>query len=384
GIAGWRNILEGRTISGAVTEINAECVGALRATSRFARLVGRPPTEVAEFHAAAERLTQAINEHLLNPENGLYYLNIDAQGQYHSDVTADELYPVMFGVAPDDVAFRIVSRLLGADFWTPAGIRTVSRQSLDYSPYQNWGLRGGVWPGVTWWLAIAAGHFYPEVMVRALRASFDHFARDPRAHHTVPGQFAEWFDGESLVNQGMRLSPWEPPRFLWAALEGVCGLTPVPDRVHARPLLPAAWKWVALRRVRMHGRDLAVFVVRQNAAQLRFYSTGDLQVAAEHEVVRFEEDVSDQVTVLPPDAQCVALHRPGTVVIGVGSCSDQTITVRLWTDHVLEAGKQYAMAVYNSEHASWDFGAKQTAETLYDLSITIEANGCRLLALQEA
>ena len=47
---------------------------------------------------------------------------------------------------------------------------------------------------------------------------------DPRRNNTVPGQFSEWLHGETLTNEGMMLSPWDPPRYLWAAVEGAAGL----------------------------------------------------------------------------------------------------------------------------------------------------------------
>jgi hypothetical protein len=64
-----------------------------------------------------------MDRHLLNPHNGLYYLNIDAEGQCHTDVTGDEIFPVLFRVCDDAVGFRIISRLNAPDFWTPAGRR---------------------------------------------------------------------------------------------------------------------------------------------------------------------------------------------------------------------------------------------------------------------
>src|SRR5579885_3488818 len=141
GIAGWRNIIPNYTLNGAVTEINAECALALRAAARLAEARGTPESQADAniFRQAGEALVEAINTHLINPETGLYYLNIDLDGNVHTDVTADELYPVMFEVAPDEVAFRIISRLNFPDFWTPAGIRTVSRMSPSYDPYCQWG-----------------------------------------------------------------------------------------------------------------------------------------------------------------------------------------------------------------------------------------------------
>ncbi len=93
-----------------------------------------------------EALTSAINTHLLNPDTGLYYLTIDLDGNHRTDVTSDELFPVIFRVAPDDVAYRIISRLNSPDFCTPAGIRTGSRAR---APVKKSEMGMTSWPG-TW------------------------------------------------------------------------------------------------------------------------------------------------------------------------------------------------------------------------------------------
>jgi glycogen debranching enzyme len=383
GIAGWRNILARRNISGAVTEINAECYGALRAAARLARVTGEW-ADADAFRQAAEALREAINAHLLNPSTGMYYLTIDPDGRPHPDVTADELFPVMFDVAPESVALNIVSRLHAPDFWTDAGIRTVSRLALDYSPDQRFGLTGGVWPGVTWWLAIAAGFFYPELMVRALRASFDHFARDPVATHTVPGQFAEWFDGESLINRGARLSPWEPPRFLWAAVEGICGLTPLGNGLRARPLLPADWQWLALRRFPFHEGEHALFITRQPGESLRFYSTVPLEVAPGDEVIPFDEDVTTAVALDQPAGRHVALRKQDAVLLAIGSASAEPITVTATLEGLLDPALEYVVARHDSNGAAWEFSARQPAADLTTLTSRIAPHGCQVYALQPA
>ncbi len=72
-------------------------------------------------------------------------------------------------------------------------------------------------------------------MDHALSASFRNFSRDPRRNNTVPGQFSEWLHGETLTNEGMMLSPWDPPRYLWAAVEGAAGLDLSDDDLSPAP-----------------------------------------------------------------------------------------------------------------------------------------------------
>ena len=54
------------------------------------------------FAREAVALRAAINRHLLDPETGLYYLNIDVDGTPRSNVTCDMLFPIICGVADHD------------------------------------------------------------------------------------------------------------------------------------------------------------------------------------------------------------------------------------------------------------------------------------------
>ncbi len=210
-------------------------------------------------------LREAINRHLLDPETGLYYLNIDVDGCPRSNVTADMLFPVFIGVADHDTAARIVSRLSVPAFWTEAGIRTVPRDDLEYSPTRSWGLLGGVWVGMSFIYAFAAARFNPGFMAYALNASFGHYSRDPGRNNTVPGQFSEWLHGETLANQGMMLSPWYPPHYVWAAIEGACGLEVRGDRSRVQSALGAAME--VDRRAQRSRTRIVVELVRRPRAR---------------------------------------------------------------------------------------------------------------------
>ncbi len=378
---GWRNIIPQFSLNGAVTEINAECVAALRATAHLAENLGQPEDEARTFYDEAAKLRTAMDAHLLNPENGLYYLNIDIDGAKHTDVTGDLVFPVIFRVCDDDVAFRIISRLNSPDFWTQAGLRTASRDDMMYDPATNVGLIGGVWPGLTWWYAFAAARYHPSFMVRALRSSFEHYAASPRTNNTVPGQFSEWFDGESLVNRGMRLSPWEPPRFLWAVVEGVCGLMLTPDLPSVNPLVPGDWKWVALRRLPYHGRELTYFAARQGQT-FEIYANCDMQTDHGKEI--YDEDISAHVYALSATAELVALRRPGEIAVLVGNVGSQTSVVPVNMQEVLDEKALYTVRIYNSERGRWEHGHQERGAAIAALAVSIETNGYRIIELKEA
>ncbi|HVC79279.1 MAG TPA: amylo-alpha-1,6-glucosidase [Chloroflexota bacterium] len=382
-IAGWRNVIPGYTLNGAVTEINAECVGALRAAAHLAENLDQPEAERQVFSTGATDLREAMDCYLINPRNGLYYLNIDADGVRHTEVTGDQIFPVIFRACPEEVGFRIISRLNHPDFWTPAGLRTASTADPRYNPARNVGLIGGVWPGLTWWYAFGAARYHPDLLVRALAASFAHYAADPRTNNTVPGQFSEWFDGESLVNRGMRLSPWEPPRFLWAAVEGVCGIVLQPGRPKVNPLVPPHWRWVGLRKLPYHGAEISFFAIREGererAGHFHIHATYD--VATDHALSRYEEDVTEMVRVLNPDVCHLALRRPGEAVLLIGNTSPTTTIVPLELGGLLTPEAEYTVHLYDSESRTWRHGETTAAAKLRTPAVTIETGGFRVLRL---
>lgn len=378
-IAGWRNIIELYSINGAVTEINSECVAALRAVAHLADELSRPDPERTEFAAAAQRIQAAMDKHLINPENGLYYLNIDVDGNVHTDVTGDEIFPVIFRACDDETAFRIISRLNAPDFWTLAGLRTASRRDPLYDPSHYAGLMGGVWPGLTWWYAFAAARYHPEFMVRALRSSFEHYAADPKKNNTVPGQFSEWFDGESLTNRGMRLSPWEPPRFFWAAIEGVCGLMLTSGAPQINPLIPGHWTWVGIRRLCYHNGFLSYFAIRQSADRKAIYSTAPLE--SKYDVLLFDSDVSDRLRVFSDSAAVIALAGKGRIAILLGNTEQNTVSIPIDVVDVVDPSQSYEFRIYNSERRDWEAAVTCSGDALRGLAVTIEANGFRLLEL---
>ena len=324
----------------------------------------------------SNRIRGAMAKYLINPDNGMFYLNIGLEGEAHTDLTGDEVFPVMFRACDEETSFRVVSRLNSPDFWTSAGLRTASNLDPRYDPAAFSGLIGGVWPGLTWWYAFAAAPSHPEFMVKALRSSFEHYAEDPRRYNTVPGQFSEWFDGESLVNRGMRLSPWEPPRFLWAAIEGVCGLTLTGDLPQIRPLVPADWRWLALRRVPFHGEEISYFAVR---ARNRFHLYTTCEIDSDHSHTVYTTDASDNIPIFSRSARVIAFAREHEAIVLVGNVTTTSINVPVDLSLILTGEAKYHLRIYDSERDDWGTETVIAREEVVSVTTTIESQGYRLM-----
>jgi glycogen debranching enzyme len=380
GIAGWRNIIPHYTQNGEVAEINSECYAALVQTSIMAKVLGKDEETINAFAEEAEKLEEAINRYLINPINGMYYLNIDTEGQAHTDVTGDEVFPVIFGVSPEPVSFRIVSRLNSPDFWTEAGMRTLSRESPDYAPDDFSGLRGGVWPGLSFWYAFAASRYHPEFMMKALSEGYRHYTKNPKVYNTVPGQFSEWFDGESLVNRGMRLSPWEPPRFLWAAVEGACGVKAGVDALVVDPFLSPEVRWMALKNMPYRGNRVTFFAGR-HGEKLSIYT--NFRFTTPHTRVDFKLDVSKQVELLSREAVMVAFAGDREFVFCLGNTAGRTVTIPFIVKDLLKPEIFYRIQIYDSELLDWIEGRISLGSEISRLAARIEHKGFRIFRLRE-
>jgi hypothetical protein len=376
GIIGWRNVIADYMLSGAVTEVNAECYSALRTAAHMAHTLGID-ADAAHFDAEAAALQSAINTHLFDPRTKLYYLNIETDGVPRSDVTSDLVFPVMFNVCDGDVAAGIISRLSVEEFWTDGGMRTVPRNSPHYGPIHGYGLLGGVWTGVAFWYAFAAARFNPEFVAFALSSGFRHYSRDPRGRNTVPGQFSEWLHGETLANQGMMLSPWLPPRYLWAAIEGMGGLDLSGRTPSIEPHLAADWKWMGVRDVLVGGRRLTWIAAR--VPELSLFTNVPFTSTLPTE--QYSHDISDRIAIEGNAAVAIALRDDDRVLIFVGNTADRSITTYVRLD--LGSDRAFAVREFNSFRGAWiDGGTLSCDELARGHALQIDSRGFIVLELQ--
>ncbi len=313
GITSWRNIIPYYTLDGAVTEINAEAVFALEAAATLCAVAG-DAAHAERYASEAAALRANVMAHLFNPDTGEFVLNYDKSGNYNDTFTADEVFPVLFNVANAEQRRAILARLGESDFTTPVGLRTISTADSWYFPSHGFGLLGGVWPDLTLWFAVALAR---NGSVDASAAWLDAIyatMEEGTPRNTVPGQFAEWFDGGSLTNRGMYMSPWTSAKYLWAVAETVCGL----DGYRAgtglclSPLVPAGWAWTAVGRLRFGG-GRATYVI--DVAAKTIY--GDTREARAEEPYRYAyagTDVSHEAVASPAEVGVVAFEEEaGTV-----------------------------------------------------------------------
>jgi hypothetical protein len=307
GITSWRNIIPYYTLDGAVTEINAEAYFALEGAAMLAAVV-EDQENWERYSREASALREAMMTTLFNRDSSAFVLNYDNEGNYQDNFTADEVFPVLFNVASAPERRAILARLLESDFTTPVGLRTISTADAWYFPSHGFGLLGGVWPDLTLWFVVAlARNGAPNDAVHWLERVYDAMEGGV-TRNSVPGQFAEWFDGGSLTNRGMYLSPWTSAKYLWAVAETVCGLDGyrTSGRPHLAPVLPDDWTWTAAVRVHWGG-GVHTYVI--DARQHRIIGDMSFASADEPYAVFFAgRDVSDEATTSPVDVAAIVFE----------------------------------------------------------------------------
>jgi hypothetical protein len=148
------------------------------------------------------------------------------------------------------------------------------------------------------------------------------------ARNTVPGEFAEWFDGGSLTNRGMYLSPWTGAKYLWAVAETVGALNGyrTSGRPHLAPVAPASWHWVAAARVHWGGRR-ATYVIDLRANTI-YANLAELSAEEPFTCIFAGRDVSDEVTMSPVEVGAIAFEdEQGAVRIFLCNLEDQARNV---------------------------------------------------------
>jgi hypothetical protein len=322
GNATWRNIIPGYNLAGAVTEINALCYWALLAAAEIAEVLSASG-DAERWQKAAAELHAALNTKLAAPE-GLYVLNMSEAGT-NATRTADLVFPLLGAVADRGWVGGILDLMYGREFFTPYGIHTVGNREDEYHPNFGHGLMGGLWPNLTAWVAFAGRSIYPERVAEMMSSVYAlSEPEDPAAMgHIVPGEFPEWFDGETFESRGMAMSPWMPPTYLWLGVEGLAGVTPTAGQPAIAPNLPESWRWLSMRNLPFRGGRLSFFW-HQGTLHTTHPSSGPLPQ------VLYARDVTDEVVVDPDEGTApIALESDEGVTILLAATREFDGVVRL-------------------------------------------------------
>lgn len=122
------------------------------ALGRMAEVLGLMEDAQA-WHQQADRLAQALLDHLYDPRSGLFWAQRMVPGGHERvpSLTVVSLLPLLTGRLPPAVQGALLDRLEDPEaFWAPYPVPTVARSDPAYDPDRMW--RGPVWVNVNYLL----------------------------------------------------------------------------------------------------------------------------------------------------------------------------------------------------------------------------------------
>jgi hypothetical protein len=102
---------------------------------------------------------------------------------------------------------------------------------------------------------------------------------------------------------------------------------------------------------------------------------------SKYDVLLFESDVSDRLRVFSDSAAVIALAGKGRIAILLGNTEENTVSIPIDVEAVVDPSKRYEFRIYNSERRDWEAAMTCGGDELRGLAVTIETNGFRLLEL---
>jgi len=271
---GWKDSLDsvfhadGHLADGpiALCEVQAYVYAAKRLLARAARRIGHADhalTLEREARELAERFEQAF----WCPEIGMYALALDGAKQPCRVRTSNAGQVLMSGIARADRARQVADAMVGADFFSGWGIRTVSRREPRYNPmsYHN----GSIWPHDNALIALGMARYGAKQAIgRVFRGMFDaasymDFRRLPELFCGFPRSRAR---GPTLYPVACSPQAWASAS-LFAFIEASLGLEFDPARHEIRlrnPRLPDFLSELLLRNLQL-GSSSVDLVIHSHA-----------------------------------------------------------------------------------------------------------------------
>jgi len=174
------------------------------------------------------------------------------------------------------------------------------------------------------------------------------------------------------------LSPWFPPRYVWAAVEGAAGLDLSGPKPRIHPHLAPDWKWLAIRNVCLSGVHATWFVAR--IGEERTYATYRFDRSGPYEF--YEEDISSSVRASGDAVSALALRKGVDIVVFVGNTTDRTVATSVRLSAPLKGS--YSSREFNSVRGEWlEAPSFDIASLANGMAVQIDGKGFYLLELRQ-
>lgn len=178
----------------ALLEVQGYAYAAWRAMADLASLTG--DERQAAWSAEAERVRVLVEDRFWMEDEGFYAIALDGDGELCRSIGSNAGHLLFTGLPSAERAKRVTKRLLGAEFRSGWGVRTLATGQARFNPmsYHN----GSVWPHDTAMAAAGMARYGERRAVALLLAEI--YAAATHFHLRLPELFC-----------GFERNPGEPP-----------------------------------------------------------------------------------------------------------------------------------------------------------------------------
>ncbi|MFA4951212.1 glycogen debranching N-terminal domain-containing protein [Brevundimonas sp.] len=126
----------------ALLEVQGYAFAAWQAMAELAQALGEPDPQ--QWSDRAERVRSQVEDRFWMEDQGFYAIALDGDGEAVRSIGSNAGHLLFTGLPSRERALRVAKRMLGADFRSGWGVRTLARGQARFNPlsYHN----GSVWP----------------------------------------------------------------------------------------------------------------------------------------------------------------------------------------------------------------------------------------------
>ncbi|MBW8723084.1 MAG: amylo-alpha-1,6-glucosidase, partial [Polaromonas sp.] len=248
----------------ALCEVQAYVYQAKCAVGEMAAALGEHAL-AASLSRQAQTLQAAFQEAFWCDGPGTYAIALDGDKRRCEVATSNAGHALWSGIAAPSHAARLVEGLMGKQFFSGWGIRTVARGEPRYNPmsYHN----GSIWPHDNALIALGMARYgHCDEVLRLMSAMFDaslHFE-----HHRLPELFCGFArrTGAGPILYPVACSPqaWAAAS-VFALLQACLGLEFHAGRAEIKlqsPRLPEFIDWIRIRQLGLPGHSADLHLQR--------------------------------------------------------------------------------------------------------------------------
>ena len=236
-----------------------------RAMARMAEVTGETAL-AAQARSSFEKAVVSLNGKFWNPDQKLLSFALGEGGERNNEMTAWPAVAMMLGLVQPEYAGPVLDRFAGSDMSSDWGVRMLASSSALYDAvsYNN----GSVWPFLNGFASWA------EYRNRRPIAGFMHWAQSARLtfSHAL-GYLPELLSGDYnlALDTAVPHQLFSSSGVLTPLLKGMLGFYPSAREkvIELTPQLPARWKEVAVRNLRV-GQGVFHFTARRESEEMAY------------------------------------------------------------------------------------------------------------------